>query len=111
MDGYNIVFHDDPDPIILKNSEAFVITSSITLSLCYASVMTAMLIYIIRHRNHPLLKLAQAPLSAVQMMCAILATAWFFRVFAVLNDRICRSQGMLIHVTLTILAVTLVGRL
>lgn len=109
IDGFAVTFNDDPDPIVLTNSKIFTITS-ITLSLCYAGVMVVLLVYIVRHRDHPLLKLAQAPFLAVQMICAIIAVASFF-VLLPLNDAVCRAQGMLIHVPLTILAATLVGRL
>lgn len=107
--GFVLSMTDTPDPIILTNSKTFIITS-ITISVIYSLTMVAMLIYIIRNRKHPLLKLAQAPFLAVQMACAIIATASSF-VFLPIYDVVCQLQGTLIHVPLTVLAATLVGRL
>lgn len=107
--GYTVFYSEVPEAVILTNSEGFIL-GAFVVSESYALVLTLMLIYICKHRNHPLLKMAQAPFLAVQMVCAIITVSCFF-VFLPLSDTTCNLHSILTIFPVTILAATLVGRL
>jgi hypothetical protein len=65
--------------------------------------------FIIRHRKHPVMQLAQAPFLAMLMGCVITVTAASF-VFMPLQDVFCNLRGMLVEVPLSMVAAILVGR-
>ena len=95
--------------LILENSKTFII-SSMVFSALYGLVLIAMMLYIIQKRNHQVMKMAQAPFLAVQVLCGAIIIASLF-VYLPVRDEFCMWTGMLTHVPLTILAATLVGRL
>lgn len=107
--GYTVFYSEVPEAVVLTNSKGFIIGAYV-VSESYALILTLMFIYICKHRNHPLLKMAQAPFLAVQMLCAIITVSCFF-VFLPLSDTTCNLHAILMIFPITILAATLVGRL
>ena len=92
-----------------RASESFVIFTAV-FSGVYCAILLVLLYQILKHRDRPVMKLAQAPFLAVQVCSAIISSASLFT-FIPYQDSFCRWNGLLIRVPMTVLAATLLGRL
>lgn len=96
-------------PEILELSTGYIITMGVILGVFFVGEVSV-LIFIIYHRKHQVMKLAQAPFLALLMGCSAFTTASCTFLLQV-TDVACNLFGLLLLVPLTMMAAILVGRL
>lgn len=102
-----VQFRVAPDILTITDSfKWFVVGFSIVTAL----ILTALLAYVIHHRNHSVMKIAQGNFLALLLMCAIISSASLFS-FMPIRAMFCNLSGILVIYPVTVMSCVMIGRL
>jgi len=104
----NALFVSEP-PLFQTVTEGMVVYVSVLIAIVGTFVLLCLL-YIIRHRQHPIMQLSQAPFIATLTGCALVQTIFSFA-YLPIRDLFCNMIGPLVLIPLHLAAAIMVGRL